>query len=32
VGQVGFTITLYRQKGLPRPDSLEKPAGQQQEL
>lgn len=22
VGQVGFTITLYRQKGLPRPDSL----------
>jgi RNA-binding protein YhbY len=28
VGQVGFTITLYRQKGLPRPDSLTKP-GQQ---
>jgi RNA-binding protein YhbY len=28
VGQVGFTITLYRQKGLPRPDSLMKP-GQQ---
>lgn len=25
VSQVGFTITLYRQKGLPRPDSLEKP-------
>lgn len=32
VGQVGFTITLYRQKGLPRPDSLAKPAGQQQEM
>ena len=26
VGQVGFTITLYRQKGLPRPDSLAKPS------
>eukprot|EP00882_Tetradesmus_deserticola_P022750 GHRQ01024696.1.p1 GENE.GHRQ01024696.1~~GHRQ01024696.1.p1 ORF type:complete len:157 (+),score=33.46 GHRQ01024696.1:240-710(+) len=24
VGQVGFTITLYRQKGLPRPDNLTK--------
>jgi RNA-binding protein YhbY len=24
VGQVGFTITLYRQKGLPRPDTLAK--------
>jgi len=24
VGQVGFTITLYRQKGLPRPNSLTK--------
>lgn len=28
VGQVGFTITLYRQKGLPRPDSLMKPGGE----
>jgi RNA-binding protein YhbY len=26
VGQVGFTITLYRQKGLPRPDNLTKPS------
>jgi RNA-binding protein YhbY len=26
VGQVGFTITLYRQKGLPRPDNLTTPA------
>jgi RNA-binding protein YhbY len=26
VGQVGFTITLYRQKGLHRPDSLAKPS------
>ncbi|WIA11067.1 hypothetical protein OEZ85_011219 [Tetradesmus obliquus] len=25
VGQVGFTITLYRRKGLPRPDNLTKP-------
>jgi RNA-binding protein YhbY len=25
VGQVGFTITLYREKGLPRPDTLAKP-------
>jgi RNA-binding protein YhbY len=25
VGQVGFTINLYREKGLPRPDTLAKP-------
>eukprot|EP00775_Hariotina_reticulata_P009946 gene9946-10101_t len=24
VGQIGFTITLYRKKGLPRPDNLQK--------
>lgn len=27
VGQVGFTITLYRKKGLPRPDNLTKVTG-----
>lgn len=26
VGQVGFTITLYRKQGLPRPDNLRKQA------
>jgi RNA-binding protein YhbY len=29
VRQVGFTITLYRQAGLPRPDSLAKDGEQQ---